>query len=520
MKKYIISFIAVFAIIASGCTDLMEDMNNAPKSLTNERLAADGVVFKQYINTMETNLFELTSTWKYQIQQNLNADMFGGYTMPPNNFSNTQNHNYNWNNGWNDYIFTVAQTNLSNFLALENLSKGQGYEDFYAYGLILKVMAALPVVDAFGPFPYLKYGKEETPAFDDVQAIYEDGFLPELDTAIAILEKYAASDAATRVANSGADLSNFGGNIESWIKVANTLKLRLAMRISNADESKANACITEVLKNSYGVLDSETGDFAINCAANNVTNPFHYLSTKWNNCAMSADMQSFLVGMNDPRIAAYFLEIEDGGYVGIRPGSDYKNGTYTASLLNVSSNFMWISGAESYFLLAEAAQRGLGGLSSGDAKSYYESGVNASFVLRGLTESEATTYLASTATPADYVDSLDSDNSYTATTDITPQWDDSRAIEQIITQKWIAMYPLGCEAWAEFRRTGYPKLVIPTNMATAANFDGTLQAGEYLKRLPYASNILSLSADAAQTAVDNYLNGKDDAAQSLWWDVD
>lgn len=521
MKKYIIYFIAVFTIVATGCTDLMDDMNNDSKSLTNDKLTVDGVLFKQHVNAMEKNLFNLTTSWEYQVQQNLNADIFGGYTMPPNNFATTQNHNYNWNSGWNGWAFTVAQTNLSEFLSLESITKDQGYEDYYAYALILKVMTALPLVDAFGPFPYLEYGQSETPAFDDVQAIYTEGFLPELCEAISILEEYAAGDAAERVANSGADLSNFGGDISGWIKVANTLKLRLAMRISNVDESTASTYIKEVVSDSYGLLDVNTGDFSIDCDANSVTNPFYYLSTSWNNCAMSADMQSFLVGMEDPRVSAYFLTTASGDYVGVRPGCDYENGTYTASLLNVSSDFMYISGAESYFLLAEAAQRGLGGLSSGDAQSYYEAGVSASFVLRGLTEAEAITYLASEATPADYVDALgDTENDYSATTDVTPKWNASRAMEQIITQKWIAMYPMGTEAWAEFRRTGYPKLVIPANMANSPNFDGTLQAGEYLKRLPYPSNILSLSSDAAQSAISTYLNGNDDASEPLWWDVD
>ncbi|MBN2486883.1 MAG: SusD/RagB family nutrient-binding outer membrane lipoprotein [Bacteroidales bacterium] len=519
-------------VVAQGCTEIMEDMNNDPKRITMTDLQADGELFKQHIITMEKNLFNLTSSWMYQVQQNLNADVFAGYTMHPASFNRPDvNSNYNWNHGWNSWAFIVAQTNLTEYLALaRETGNGAEYGDFYSYGLILKILTALPLVDGFGPFPYLEYGVGLSPKFDNVNDIYKNGFLPELNIAIDTLKAYAAGAAADRVKNSGADISNFGGDITNWIKLANTLKLRLAMRISNADPTTAAEYITEVVNDSYGVLDENTGDFSINTDANGVFNPFSFISTSWIDCVMSSDMQSFMTGMQDPRLGAYFLPatsdtviFQSGTYAGMRAGIELSSskGHYAGySQVKVGANFLWVSGAESYFLLAEAATRNLGGLSSGKAKEYYEKGVAASFVLRGLSEAEASDYLASTATPANYIDYNNHANNYSATTAITPKWDDAKALEQIITQKWIAVFPLGAEAWAEFRRTGFPKLVIPKNMESSANFDGTLKAGEFLKRMPYPSNILSISPDQATLAISSYLNGKDDAAQKLWWDVD
>jgi hypothetical protein len=531
MKKIIPHLIILIlpTLFCLGCTKLMEDMNNDPKSLTNARLSADGVLFKQHIINMEENLFNLTTSWEYQIQENLNADVFAGYTMHPGNFnSSTTNDNYNWNTGWNGWAFTIAQTNLTDFLALKSQTfSGKLNSDFYSYGLVLKVLTAIPLIDGFGPFPYLQYGTGTNPTFNNVDSIYLAGFIPELNAVIDTLNAYTKRPSATRVQLSGADISTFGGDIVKWIKLANTLKLRLAIRISNADPISAQKYITQTLAETHGFIDKSTGDFAIDCAANGVTNPFSFLTGLFNDCNMSADMQSFLGGFQDPREAVYFLPAKDdtvklqgGDYAGVRPGVTLtqNKGHYAGySLLNVPNNFMIFSGAESYFLKAEAAIKSLGGLTPADAQTLYEDGVKASFTLHGLSDAQAIAYLSSNASPANYVDYSNRINNYPATTTITPKWTGADQLEKIITQKWISIYPLGVEAWAEFRRTGFPKLKIPKNMETSANVDGTIPAGQFVRRMPYPSNILALSPDQAKAAITKYLNGKDDGFQKLWW---
>jgi hypothetical protein len=524
--KYIALVIPI--VLALGCTKTMEDMNNDPKSITNSRLSVDGVLFKQHITNMETNLFNLTTSWEYQVQQNLNADVFAGYTMHPGSFGITNtNDNYKWNHGWNAWAFIVAQQNLTEFLSLKaQTSNGTSNTDFYACGLILKVMTALPLVDAFGPFPYLQYGVGINPAFNSVDSIYKFGFIKELTTAIDTLEKYVGGPMADRVKNSGADITSLGGDLKNWIKLANTLKLRLAIRMSDVDPTTAGQYIQEVKADANGLIDATTGDVSIDCAANGVSNPFSFISTAWVDCVMSADMQSFLVGYQDPRLSVYFVAATDdtvktqgGTYAGVRPGVALTQGKghYAKfSLLNVPGTFMLLSGAESYFLAAEACVKGLGGYAAGDAQTFYENGVTASFKLHGI-EAQAADYLKSTKTPANYVDYSNKSNNYTATTTVTPKWDGTNKLEQIITQKWIAIFPQGAESWAEARRTGFPKLTVPKNMESGDNFDGTIKKGEYLKRLPYPSNIVSISPDQAASAISKYLNGKDDGAQKIWW---
>ena len=104
-------------------------------------------------------------------------------------------------------------------------------------------------------------------------------------------------------------------------------------------------------------------------------------------------------------------------------------------------------------------------------------------------------------------------------TSITIKWDESATFEQklerIITQKWIAMYPEGNEAWAEFRRTGYPKLF----PVAENNSNGVVPAGEFIKRVPYPTAVTNASQAATATAISSYLNGKDNTFEPIWWNV-
>lgn len=531
MKKrfHYIIILALPLLILWGCTKTMEDMNVDPKSVTDVSLYPDGLLFKIHITNMEKNLFNVTTSWEYQVQQNLNADDLSGYTMQ-DGFSGATNDNFDWHTSWNDWAYIVAEGNLTDYIALKNeTNSGKTDGDFYAYGLILKVMTCLPLVDDFGPFPYFQYGTTVYPVFNNVDSIYKYGFMVDLTNARDTLEAYAKGPAAQRVQNSGADISTFGGNITSWIKLANTIQLRLAMRMSTVDPTDAKTYVAAAVADPNGFVDAITGDWSLNCSAGNpngLLQPFSFVSTAWGNCAMSADMQSYLEGMQDPREAAYFLPSTDaldgvaGKFAGIRPGvgpagSSYSGGYGFFSFLNVPSNFLLISGAESYFLLAEAA---LNGLTSGNAQALYTQGVQTSFALRGLTAAQAATYLASTGTPANYVDYHNSSNNNTATSKVTPQWNPTMAEEQIITQKWIAMWPQGAEGWAEFRRTGYPQLMLPINMVSAASFDGTIPAGHFAHRMPYPDQILSLAPAQSTAAVNAYLGGKDNGYTKLWWE--
>ena len=114
-----------------------------------------------------------------------------------------------------------------------------------------------------------------------------------------------------------------------------------------------------------------------------------------------------------------------------------------------------MTAAEGFFLRAEGALRGWN--MGGTARAFYEAGIRASFNENGVSGEDA--FISnSTLKPTRYVDRTGGNNAVNAPSDITIAWNDEADLEtnleRIITQKWIAMYPDGCEGWAEFRRTG------------------------------------------------------------------
>ena len=239
---------------------------------------------------------------------------------------------------------------------------------------------------------------------------------------------------------------------------------------------------------------------------------------------MGAPMESILVGYNDPRLALFFQpsEVSQGEYKGIRQGieinakEDYASFSKLANLNYV----VLMTVAEVFFLRAEGALNGwdMGG---GSAQDYYEQGIQASFDQHGLSNAPAY-FNNSSSRPMDYVDPANAANSIPAATDITIQWQNSdpeeRNRERIITQKWIAMYPEGQEAWSESRRTGYPRL-FPVVINDSPN--GQISTEEFIKRLPFAQSDVNTNP-AGVTAARNCqeIGGQDHGGTALWWDVD
>ena len=130
----------------------------------------------------------------------------------------------------------------------------------------------------------------------------------------------------------------------------------------------------------------------------------------------------------------------------------------------------------------------------------------------------ADSYLNSGNTPADFKDALESRFDAKAMTDITPQWDETdtneRKLERIITQKWIACYPEGVEAWSEQRRTGYPKLF----KVYENNSNGTISTDIMIRRIPFPASLQEDNSDQYNKLLQ-LLGGANTGGTRLWWDV-
>ena len=102
---------------------------------------------------------------------------------------------------------------------------------------------------------------------------------------------------------------------------------------------------------------------------------------------------------------------------------------------------------------------------------------------------------------------------------VSPNYDeastDEERLQKIITQKWLAVYPEGMEAWAEVRRTGYPQLL----PVVINNSNGTIDTEKMVKRLNFSVNERDNNQEGYQKAVQ-LLGGPDNGGTPLWWDIE
>ncbi len=245
---------------------------------------------------------------------------------------------------------------------------------------------------------------------------------------------------------------------------------------------------------------------------------------------MGAPVESIMGGYNDPRLDKYFLKATDpavaGTFKGIRNGINIDaKARYLdySSLAPLDSYIQLMTAAEVWFLRAEAAVRGWTG--GGDAGTNYNNGIRQSFVQHKV-EGTADAYINNaTAKPKPYIDPkaiTPGQNDVTTgpnLSTITIKWDNAAIreikMERILTQKWIAMYPEGQEAWSEFRRTGYPKLF----PVVINNSNGTISTTDFIRRAVYPGTEYAVNGKAIEKAITTFQTPKDLGGTRLWWDV-
>lgn len=520
-----LDYIKVFAAVSlcsavlSSCKSLYEQYNTNQHEVTEEQLQRDNLKVGGLFRQMETSVIifgdgrNLHSD--YQIVQGLVADAYAGYCAPT--IAKDQGHHtgtYIMNTQWCRAMFNYKYTGCMS--AYANLVEDTDNSTVLALANILKVAAMHTVTDYYGPIPYTKVGTGINVAYDSQDVVYKTMF-NELDAAITELESFLLGGKTSILEEFD---YVYSGNVNSWLKFANTLRLRLAMRCAYVEPTLAK---TEAEKSVVSGVMTEAADFArINHDYLVYEHPIYHINYQFNDgdCAASASMESFLTGYNDPRASVYMTPATgDGKFHGVRMGVVTSNWTpyrYTSGKVSgcnftPKSDLVWMYASEAYFLRAEGALRGWD--MNGTAKALYEQGVKVSFDERGV--SGAANYLANNeSTPAAFVDAVASANA-SATTDITVAYDEGATFEQnlerIITQKWIAMYPLGTEGWAEYRRTGYPKLF------PAVNNDAQGIGSNGARRIPFPDTEYTNNVEAVTKAV-SLLGGPDTAGTKLWWD--
>ena len=530
MKKTYIVLIAALAIAAVSCTKDFADRNTNKEQATYEMLSYDNLSTGSAFSQMTRNVLptyqageEEYGSSNYQVIEDLAGNIFAGYTGAINS-GWVYNNQYDVTAGsWYRAMFRDVYVRLvAAWNQLDAWRESQ--PQVAAMGDIMKVAAMHRVTDTYGPIPYINLRAGELhQKYDSQQSVYK-AFFAQLDSAVTVLGDFVASNPGVSLV---ADYDNvFRGNLTSWIKFANTLRLRLALRVYYADAALSKQQADAALANPYGLLQTKADVVACNRPASGAWEyPLYVIQHQFNDGAAGATIEAYMNGYADPRLGSYFTAGSDGLYHGVRNGisitDGYKNSTLL-SKVNCTNNdpLVWMQAAEAWFLRSEYELRWG---SESAAKEYYEQGVRVSFDAAGATGADA--YLAnSTLTPGAYNDVVVASNSQASPlSDIPVKWIDGASLEkhleQIITQKYIAIFPCGQEAWSEFRRTGYPK-VLPVIVNRNA---GLISTDLQIRRLNYPDTEYSTNKEAVEEAVTILLSetsgGKgDNGGTRLWWD--
>lgn len=376
--------------------------------------------------------------------------------------------------------------------------------------------------------------------------------------------------------------------ISQWLKLANSLRLRMAMNIVKVEGYTYNGMTVQKIAEdavAKGVFLPGDPTFGIRPAqvAEAVNHPLFKISKSWVDTRLNASLESILKRTNSPMLNRWFnknlgdlinvnkkLALKKGEkYIGIRSGiylrdrsldQDYKLYSDLNDLI-MKDPVTWYKVEEVLFLQAEGALRGWN--MGGSAESFYNAGIQESFA-KNSSDGEYSQYMSfkgmgnnnvtqAEAEKYNYKDYYEPDN------DI-PKWDgyfmlnnawsgidtnpytassdgNELQLQKIITQKWIALFPMSVVAWTDYRRTGYPKLLPACDFAYS-DADGsimedqidwstgeTLNKGLYIRRMPYSiQGNQEIRSEINATALDALGEGKqklpDKQGTRLWWDID
>lgn len=531
--KYIVGVLALSLFTACD----FQKVNTNEFELLPEEGLMDGISIGGPITAMQKCVFPVgtqadgTSVAnRYQTAYNLAADCWSGYFGQNNNWGGPNNLNYFLKDGWVASSYTES---YSTVVPLWQDLKGKTETQFpevFALAQILKISAWHKATDMFGPIPYKEAGKGLiTVPYDSQEEVYKAMF-KELSDAIEVLTKYADNGNSKLLPNADAV---YAGDVHKWVVYANSLMLRLAMRVYYADAALSKKYALQAVNHSYGVMKTKDDEAKMERGASlEFKNNLDVLINQYNECRMGSSMLAYLGGYQDPRLPKYFNTSTVsqavtvgtyGKYSGVPTGHDVSsNDAFRDSsrpAITSTTPTYWMRASEVYFLLAEAALHGFA--VGGTAESLYEKGIEMSFEENGIASSEVADYMSSGLKPSAYSFHLTNPGvnvDVPAVTEATTAWSgtDEEKLEKIMIQKWIALYPNGQEAWSEYRRTGYPKL----HSAISNYSNGEVDSEVGIRRMRFPTNKSTSAEDIAnlESARKLLRGGLDKAGTRLWWD--
>jgi hypothetical protein len=487
IKQYIVMLAAAF-IFLPACTDDFVEKNTDPNAITDVTpdLLLPGIIRKA-VNEM------VNQSWGI-------GNIVIQHTAKIQFVSEDR---YTW--GDRDGLWNSMYDNLRNVQLLIELSDQSNSKNYKGIALIMRAWMYSLLTDAYGDVPYTEATKgitgTFTPKYETQEVIYA-GILNDLKTANELL-----GPGETVVG----DLI-YNGDVQQWKKLANSLRLRYLLRISDVKDVKADmqAILSDPAVTPVFSEANKNNDNATLRYLTSAPNQFPMYTARqgsFDEFRLSKNLGDKLTSLSDPRITV-FAQPTDASvatgtpkYTGVpnglnevaaldyaggpnnisRAGSLFYKGSITDRGLDVAKGYI-MGYPELQFILAEAVKKGLV-TSPKTAQSYYEEGVKAAF---------------------DYVD-VPMPASYLATPGVA--YNEADALTLIGTQKWIALFFTGLEAWFDWRRTGVPAIT-----AGQDNVNG----GKVPVRFAYPRSEQILNASSLNEAVAR--QGADTYNTRVWWD--
>lgn len=366
-----------------------------------------------------------------------------------------------------------------------------------AIAKVLQTWLYQNMTDCWGPIPYSQALQGATypfPKYDSQRDIYL-GMISKLNEAIAAFD---VSDVTVQ-----GDVI-YGGDVTKWKKFANSLKMRVALRMADVEATAAATAISEAIASGVFTSNADNALFVYMAGAPNNNPQAEDFKTRNDQCASNI-MVDELNRLGDPRVGFYYEPaVNTGTYVGEVYGLSEANAALTpndavsqrnAQVLAENAPGIYLDYAQVEFMLAEAAERGISTPSS--AATHYNNGIAASMQYWDangtLTATDINNYLAQ------------------ATVDYATLKTGGETWKQIIgRQKWIALYMQGVQGWAEYRRLDFGILQAPA--------DGALEGTNVPGRLKYPDDEQTLNGTSYTEGL-NTLGGADNQDTKLWWDV-
>ncbi len=488
MKLFFKQILPVIILLVSviSCKKNLLDINVNPNAPTTAS-ASPELVLPAALNTTASIYNNPSGDYTFVF-----AGLWMGHIGYGNYAIQTEFISYAITNNFAAFTFDIIYNNLKDYDFIENKGAAQGNKFYKAIGLLMKAYNFQTLVDLYNNVPYsdaLRGTDASKPKYDDAKSIYDD-IGKKIDTAIALFKTSAPGSISGDIM--------FGGDPAKWLKLANTVKLRLLLRQSQRADRVAYIAAEKAKLAGALFLDN---DATINPGYLNSpgkTNPF------WGSNINTAGIYTndlyraaqycvnFYQNHNDPRIEKIFKPaaatgLYHGTIFGAQAEPAARTSEYGPGLLkSFDQPAIFMLAAESYFIQAEAASRGW---IAGDPKTLYQTGVEKSFAFLELTLFDAQAY---------YTQAGDKQVNWDATTNFQEQ------IALIIRQKWAALTAINeLESYNDYRR-----LALPADIPLSVSPYST---GIIPKRLLYPQREYEVNADNVLA------QGNITPSTKIWW---